>query len=74
MVSIMKNTKKSTKSIKTAIIISMVALAACIVGVVIEFVSKKTWDAAGCGILACNAAILFCNLDAYKKAKQEENN
>lgn len=73
MVSIMKNTKKSTKSIKAAIIISMAAIAACIIGVVIEFASKKTWDAAGCGILACNATILFCNLDAYKKIKQDEN-
>lgn len=67
----MKNTKKSVKSIKRSVIISGIAIAICIVGIVLEFVMEKRWDATGCTMLACNATIFCCNAEAYSKAKKE---
>lgn len=67
----MKNTKKSVKSIKRAMIISAAAMAVCIIGIILVFVKEKRWDAIGCSMLACNTAIFCCNSEAYSKAKKE---
>lgn len=66
----MKNTKKKIKSIRKALVISAVTMAVCIIGVLLVFVKEKRWDAAGCSILACNAAIFSCCCEALKKAEE----
>lgn len=53
--------------------ISTAAIVICLIGIVIEFVSKKTWDATGCCILSCNSVILLSYLGEYKNLRQLNN-
>lgn len=69
----MKKSNKSIKSIKTALVISAVAMIIGLIGVILGFVMDKKWDAAGCSILCCNAVIFSCNYDALKKAAENKD-
>lgn len=68
----MKNSARSAYKIKKSMMISTAAIVICLIGLIIEFVSKKTIDETGCMMLACNAVILSGSMEAYEKARQEE--
>ena len=69
----MKNTVKSVKSLKRALVISVVAMVICVVGMILEFVMNKKLDYIGGAILCCNATIFISNYDALKKAEEDSD-
>ncbi len=66
--------KKNVKTLKAAVIISFVTTLFLIAGVVLQFVNTRQFDASGCGILACNTAILSSCLIAYRESMKAEQN
>ena len=64
----MNKSIKNVKSIKRAIAISTAAVIIGFIGIILCYINENRWDAAGCSILACNAAIFACNYEALKKA------
>lgn len=68
----MKKTTRSAHSIRKSMMISTAAIIVCLIGIIIEFASKKTFDTAGCLMISCNAVILSCYMEEYRKAREEE--
>ncbi len=62
--------KKNTNAIKAAMMISLTATLAVLLGVILQFVKNWQFDAAGCTILACNTAILSSCASAYLKCRK----
>ena len=58
---------KNIKNARTSVIINVVAIALCVIGILITLLQNGRVDAAGCGILASNLCIFFCNYPEYKK-------
>ena len=69
----MKNTVKRAKSLKRALVISIVAMVICIVGIIMELVMEKKLDYTGGAMLLCNATIFMSNYDALKKSEDDSN-
>ncbi len=63
--------KKNIKRVRISVIINVIAIALCVISIVINFMQGGGVDAAGCGILASNLCIFFCNYPEYKKLKEE---
>jgi len=68
----MKNNKSNIKSIKRALGISTAAMIIGLIGVMLVFVKEQRWDAVGCSILACNAAIFCGYYEELKKASEPQ--
>ncbi|MBR1864839.1 MAG: hypothetical protein IJ806_12220 [Ruminococcus sp.] len=68
----MKKNSNNVKRIKRDMVISTIAMAIGLIGIILLFVKEKKWDAVGCSILACNAVIFWCSYDALKKAADEK--
>lgn len=66
--------KKNEKAVKTGMMISFASLLLGIAGVMVHFAQTMQFDAAGCGILACNTVIFSDYLVTYYKIKNADMN
>ncbi len=62
--------KKNVKMMKSAMMLSLMTTLAVLLGVILQFVKTGQFDMTGCGILACNTAILSSCVLSYQKCKK----